>query len=246
MIIAALVLAASPYDVQLAVDLPLTGFAGAVILVTELTRDQLVVHGCDCRPETVNALDRLAIGPYDRRVGLSSDILVAALIAVPLAVSAIDATSFSDWLSDAVVLVEALALNVALNQIVKVAVQRPRPLVYAAPDPNAAAQGDDKVSFYSSHASTAFAVMNALALTFAWRHPGSSWRAPVWILANLAAATIASLRVAAHKHFVSDVLVGGAIGAAIGLLVPFAHKRRVDVSISPLAAGAHVGVGYSW
>ena len=34
------------------------------------------------------------------------------------------------------------------------------------------------------------------------------------------------LRVRAHKHFPSDVLVGGLAGAAVGILVPELHRSE--------------------
>jgi membrane-associated phospholipid phosphatase len=240
----------SPYDVRLEIDLPLTASAGALTLVSELVKTELVVPGCTCREDSLNALDRVAVGPYDRAYGLASDVTIGVLIAAPFIASGIEALvghfGVVDWLKDAIVLAETLALNLALNQIVKFAVQRPRPLVYSAADPASAAQGDAKLSFYSSHASNAFAMTNALAVTFALRHPKSPWRALVWALSNVAAAAVAAMRVGAHMHFVSDVLIGGAVGAAFGLVVPYAHAHHVSVSAAPLPSGGQVSVGYSW
>lgn len=57
------------------------------------------------------------------------------------------------------------------------------------------------------------------------------------------AATTASLRVVAGKHFYSDVIVGSAIGTAIGATVPLLHyyvrrKLPVGVAVVPISVEA--------
>lgn len=219
----------SPYETRLELDLTLAASAAAFVLTTELLKGQLVQPGCSCRLEELPMIDRATVGPYDRRVGITSDVSIALVLAAPFVLSAFDAHGFRDWMKDAAVLAETLAMTLTLNQIVKFAVQRPRPYVYAG-TASGDASGDALLSFYSMHSSTAFAMMNALGLTYARRHPSGPLRYVVFIVGNLLAAAVATMRVGAHMHFVTDVLVGGAIGAAIGLLVPLAHLR----------------LGYSW
>ena len=54
-------------------------------------------------------------------------------------------------------------------------------------------------------------------------------------------ATMAVLRAASRKHFVTDVLVASVVGAAIGTLVPMLHRRRMPVR--PTASVDHRGAG---
>jgi membrane-associated phospholipid phosphatase len=53
---------------------------------------------------------------------------------------------------------------------------------------------------------------------------------------------VGSLRVAAGRHFPTDVLVGALAGSAIGMVIPWAHARRtpVTVALAPHADGAFV------
>jgi membrane-associated phospholipid phosphatase len=61
---------------------------------------------------------------------------------------------------------------------------------------------------------------------FAARHPRSRWVAPVWVIGMTLASTTAIARVAAGKHFWTDILVGAAVGSATGVAIPALHRRR--------------------
>lgn len=65
----------------------------------------------------------------------------------------------------------------------------------------------------------------AYSYLFMRRHPGSRLIVPVWLIAEALATTTAALRVAADKHFITDVLTGAAVGSALGLLIPYLHQR---------------------
>ena len=129
---------------------------------------------------------------------------------------------------------EAVTVNATLTHVVKHAARRPRPYTYdpewrteleeslAAGEP---VESDPQLSFYSGHTSAAgawsFALAHSVAITHDW-----SW--PLRTLPYLGATGITAwtgvLRVRAHKHFPSDVLVGGLAGAAVGILVPELHR----------------------
>ena len=87
-------------------------------------------------------------------------------------------------------------------------------------------------SFPSGHAAGGFcvAMFLAVALPVAW--PASPGRARlVTFVAFVYAALVASSRVYLGAHFPSDVLVGGLLGAAVGLVAARAYAR----STSPAA-----------
>jgi len=101
------------------------------------------------------------------------------------------------------------------------------------------------LSFFSGHTTASFAAASSFAATFAIRHPTSRLRALVWIV-SLAAATVVPLcRVASGEHFWSDVIVGSAVGSAVGTLVPHLHLRsqRRGHSSSSLGVGPGPGRG---
>jgi membrane-associated phospholipid phosphatase len=139
-----------------------------------------------------------------------------------------------------VVLVETATVNAALTTAVKFAVGRPRPFSYgldgSGRDPT---DGDARLSFYSGHSSTTFAMATAYAYLFTARHPRSRWVPPVWILGYALAGTTAALRVAAGKHFYSDVIVGAIAGTAVGVAIPAVHR----LSKTPLARQRRARLG---
>jgi membrane-associated phospholipid phosphatase len=165
------------------------------------------------------------------------------VVALPLLLDALDVhDSGGGWTGfgkDAVVMVEAVVLNGALNQVVKLAAQRPRPLLYdAAPGSPELDQADNYLSFYSSHTSTAFAAGMSYASTFAARHPDSGYRYLVYGGAVVAGGTVGTLRMLAGKHFPTDVLTGALAGTAIGLAVPWMHRRSPSsIAVYPFGAG---------
>ena len=55
-------------------------------------------------------------------------------------------------------------------------------------------------------------------------YPDSKWKTAVWGSSLLMASITASLRVISGMHFLSDVLIGAAVGSLIGYLVPLIHE----------------------
>ena len=56
----------------------------------------------------------------------------------------------------------------------------------------------------------------------------------VWGVAAAIPATVGYLRIKSGKHFLSDNIVGFAVGAASGILIPEIHKKKnKNVEIYP-------------
>jgi membrane-associated phospholipid phosphatase len=102
----------------------------------------------------------------------------------------------------------------------------------AAHDPR-----DARQSFFSGHASAAFALATLLSTVYADVHGPSSTSDALWAASLSAAALTGFARVKAGMHYPSDVLVGAAVGAAVGRLVPALHRADRDaparVSMGP-------------
>ncbi len=60
----------------------------------------------------------------------------------------------------------------------------------------------------------------------------------VWATSLPMAAATGYLRIAADKHYLTDVLTGALIGSAVGFLVPFAFHRAPAAAVDPVATGA--------
>lgn len=95
---------------------------------------------------------------------------------------------------------------------------------------------DDVHSFMSGHTATTFAAVVS-AGTIASRR-NSRQAAWIWIGGLSVAGGTGYLRIAADRHFLTDVLVGAAAGTAAGLMMP----RVFDEDYSSSAAPAVVGL----
>lgn len=165
-------------------------------------------------------------GRYSAQAGNLSNVLLAIDVAVPPALflgQGIDAA----MARRTVVYGETLLVSLALDFLAKPLVSRPRPYTYGTGPSQVAhtqAEGKDAHrSFYSRHSSTTFAASVSGALLFAQSTSDTNARAAVWFAELALASATADLRTRAGMHFYSDVLVGAAVGSAVGVLVPYLH-----------------------
>lgn len=251
---------AHPFRVRLAVDLPVIAATAAIGLGTELVGTEQTWAGCGaCDPARINALDRGVPGNHNPAAKTYSDIGLYTAIGLPFALdlgdsliqrardgSAQRSRHMRNWGRDVVILLETFAVNYATTNVVKFAVRRPRPYSYD-PDSDVAdpTANDARLSFFSGHASTTFAMAAAYASLFQARHPRSRWIAPVWVIGMSLASTTAIARVAAGKHFWTDIIVGAAVGSAVGVAIPALHRRReqgparhMSMSLAPARTGS--------
>lgn len=231
------------YDLR--VDLPITLIGAGLWLGSSAAQKALTPERCHwCRD---NAFDRRARDSlrwrHPLRAGTTSDVLVSgaipALTLGGLALARyVDHQDMGDSWQDALIVLEAGAVAVVLNQIVKLAVARERPYVHNDAFAGQPRGAFERSSFYSSHTNLAFVLASSAGMVASMR----GYRgAPVIWSVGLAAATVAGYaRVAGDYHYLSDVLVGAALGSLIGVGMPWLlhrPRRKVDVTLS---AGAGV------
>ena len=122
---------------------------------------------------------------------------------------------------DMLVIAEAALLTADLNQLVKYTLGRERPFVHRLEDDDKSQTkhpSDNNLSFYSAHTSISFSVVTAAATVATMR--GYKGAPLVWALGRPLAAFTGYLRIAADRHYLSDVLVGAVLGSAVGVLAP--------------------------
>ena len=152
--------------------------------------------------------------------------------------------------ADTLVVAESAVVAIGLNQVLKLVVARERPDVHArSPSERLALQSNgDNLSFYSGHATLAFALATSAGTVATMRHHRL---APLMWVAGLTLATTGSyLRIAADRHYASDVLTGALTGAAVGFSVPyFAHRASASeahLAVVPTAGGASLVLSGLW
>jgi membrane-associated phospholipid phosphatase len=173
-------------------------------------------------------LDRRATKQWSPRMAHRSDWLLYGAMLTPTALALIPANR-SDAQGRVVALMgfETLYLTYGLTSFTKNLVRRPRPFTYNPEVPlSLKTNRDARQSFFSGHSSMSAAACVFTAQVFSDRYPNSPWRPVVWAGAVALPATVAWHRYKAGKHFASDVLVGLAVGAACGWLVPRWHRSR--------------------
>jgi membrane-associated phospholipid phosphatase len=193
-------------------------------------------------PRELNGFDRsirkLALG---RRTAASREVLdkvsAATLTATVLApVGLLAASNVPEkWGRDLPVVMEATGLSLAISVAVKHVAHRSRPLDRFCREDGmeGPCRRDTRLSFYSGHASAAFAAAVATG-SIADDH-GFANRRWIWGTQLTLATMTSVLRVMADRHYATDVLVGMATGGLVGWLVPKMHQPHEAPVITPAA-----------
>ena len=237
----------SPYDVDPAIEIPVTIGGFAAIGVSRILTNELSPAHCelDCDPQDVNTFDRTAIEFNDDNARLTSDIFFGSSLGLPIALNIIDVLTSNPedgWLGfgkDTIVLTETLAFTMGMNNILNMSVRRPRPLVYNSETSDSVKlDSRSAFSFPSGHTSSVFAMGTAYSRLYMLRHPNSPMVVPIWIMSYAVGTTTGITRVLAGEHFWTDIMAGAGLGIASGLFIPWLHevegKNSLAFRISPV------------
>ncbi len=165
--------------------------------------------------------------------GQISDVLLAVMIAWPL-VDSIGVVGLGDTNSDVFwqltsITAESYALEFLINTVLKELVARERPhgmrctLEDRLVHPERCGPGGRLRSFYSGHTSFSFSAAGQVCVTHTHLPLYGSTAADAFACgaALVLATTVATLRIVADRHYLTDVLVGAVVGTATGFLLPF-------------------------
>lgn len=171
-------------------------------------------------------LDINAIGNWSPKAATASDILLYTSFSLP-AFMMIHPQARKDFLTVGFIYAEVALLTVGVTELAKNGVLRPRPYVYNKDVPlSVRTTKDARQSFFSGHTSVTAALCFTTAKIFSDYSDNLTHKALVWTGAAILPAVTAYLRYEAGKHFPSDVIAGYLVGASIGYLVPWLHKRK--------------------
>lgn len=173
-----------------------------------------------CDPQSVWAIDRIAIHQPDRAADRASTLLLLAAGGAA-GLGTVWGQDRREAIGNAVVFADAITWAATADQWLKVTVHRARPILYTGAAPAAANIRDNRESFPSGHAELAFAAATAYTLIAHRRRLPHATRNAVILYA--AAAVVGTLRVAAARHFPTDVLAGAALGSAVSWAVVTVH-----------------------
>lgn len=183
--------------------------------------------------ENVPFFDRGNVGYYNPDIDKASYIPFLASFAMPLAMIVINKNESRNASQILVMYVESLSITSALFTMTDGLLNRSRPLVYGTLAPTSErVNKNNQRSFFAGHtAATASATFYA-AKVFQDLNPDSKAKPYVWAIAAAVPAVVGYMRYKSGFHFLSDNLVGYAIGAASGILIPKWHKTKLHQNMS--------------
>jgi membrane-associated phospholipid phosphatase len=187
-----------------------------------------------CPKSQVLSIDQPGLGiesgPADGYSYLTQNFSGVLAVSVPLGLHAIQAVAgtvspavaLAQAGADFVLFVETAGINGSVTEAVRLIVQRPRPYVYAHPE-----QGLDPqnyVSFYSGHTSFTAAACFCLLLILLSRSGSFGLLFVFGVMSQCLIISTAVFRILAGRHFLTDVLAGAIMGAAVALAVAYFHR----------------------
>ena len=225
--------APAPKLTQLSYDWAVDGIVTGGLAVSTLTllllNDKLAPLDCKwCEPGSIDGdISRSVLWANPVAANTVSNVMQFAIPVGVMGFGLIQAYRYDDpaagW-SDVLLITEATSLAMLVNVVVKYTVGRSRPYVWQGnADLYPATVSDANVSFFGGHTTFVFAVVvSGSTLFFMQDMPGAPWVLGVGLTA---AAFTGYLRMAADKHYLSDVIVGAAVGSLVGWAVPYLFHR---------------------
>ncbi len=220
---------------SLTVGLGLAYLAQATVL-----QKTLVPKDCRwCEPPGFDKSARNALVWNDvKRAGFISTIdayVLAPAVGFTLLIISDHDASWSRLIDDILPVAETVAISQVFVATVKIVTGRQRPWKYFK-NPAYNDSPENNLSFPSGHASLGFAITAGAGMVCHYRH---YWTEPyVWGSGIALSLSTEYLRIAADRHWLSDVFIGGAVGIGAGVLIPRLMRR--EIKLVPVPGGAAV------
>jgi len=238
-------------------------FKDTVVVLTGLTfqqeGDRLISKVVVPEPTTLDrnnipAFEHFACNYYSQKMSRISDYTKNAVSGMMLLTSLSlmkenRKENIQAFLTDMVMYSETELVITGFTQCSKGLFKRSRPYAYNTDvSLDMRKEKNASLSFWSGHASFAFASAVVTGYIFQKRHPGSHLVKPVWICGISCAAVTGILRVRSGVHFPTDVLTGAAVGAFTGWFIPRLHDEKNEhlTFITEINGTQGIGILYSF
>jgi membrane-associated phospholipid phosphatase len=174
-----------------------------------------------------------------RPIRISSDILAFGMSPLlALGSLAVGASTFKSFGRDALVIFDSFAVTAMLTELAKISFRRARPDAFY----NIQHDGQSNRSFWSGHTSLVFSMLTS-ASVLALRN-NSSWAPYILTSSAFLGVLVGYTRIAAARHWMSDVMVGMGVGIGVGVLMPFITRH--NSARSPLAKPDAVNFSFAF
>lgn len=239
----------SPYKLNWIADAPIiVGGIGLNALGVKLIADKKPLTDAQLAMKTRDRLpffDRGNAGYYSTKADDASYVPFHASFAMPVVMALINGNERRHIGQVMVMYVETMAITGALFTMSAGNIYRSRPYVYGTEAPvDLRKDKKSQRSFYAGHTAASASASFFMAKVFADMNPDSRAKPYVWAVAAAVPAAVGYLRYRAGMHFLSDNIIGYAIGAGAGILVPELHKKKAfrNISLYPQAGKHHKGL----
>ncbi len=192
-------------------------------------------------------IDRFAAGKYSERAQTISDIFCYPTLLIAPGLLVLNPEARGRYGQVLGLYLQTMVANNAIFTMTVGNVYRYRPYLYGT-EGGGRRNGEIATnSFFGGHTANTAAATFFAAKVFHDFNPGSSAEPYVWGAAALVPAAVGYYRIEAGKHFLTDNIVGYAVGATVGILVPQLHKagRGRGVSMVPMQGLNVNGHSYS-
>ena len=243
----------SPYSTSFKVDAPIiAGGIGLTALGVKLIGNKKELTTAELATKTrdkVPFFDRGNVGYYSKQADDDSYIPFQASFAMPILMALVNTNERHKIGQVMVLYTETMAITGALFTMSTGNVYRSRPYVYNTTlDEGLRKDKNSQRAFYAGHTAATAAATFFTAKIFQDFNPGSKAIPYVWAAAASVPALVGYLRYKAGMHFLSDNLLGYALGAGAGILVPQLHKSKKlkNVTFSPAIGNDTKGLAMTY
>jgi len=196
----------------------------------------------------INGFDRWAVYPYSKPLDKFSYYPFYASIPVPFIMMLARKDTRHDFWKLSMMYWETLSITGFFGSGSPLLIDRYRPYSYSITTPmDQRVSQNGKNSAFSGHVEVIAASTFFIAKVYSDYYPEKKWI--MYGFATAATAGMAYIRLDGGMHFPSDILVGGAIGALSGILVPQFHKRNLSntsLSILPFSNSEAKGLSLTY
>ncbi len=247
----------SPYKTSWKVDAPIiVAGIGLTALGTQLIANKRNLTASEVRAKTKDNLpffDRGNAGYYSKKADEDSYVPFHASFAWPVVMLLANKNERHNAFQVAALYVETMAVTGTLFTMATGTVYRSRPYVYDPTFTNGVdlegrMDNDAHRSFFAGHTAATAAASFFTAKVFSDFNPDSKLKPVVWAVAAATPALVGYLRYKAGMHFLSDNLLGYAIGAAAGIYIPQLHKmdKMKNLSFVPQVGKDYKGFAFNY
>ncbi|WPP52202.1 phosphatase PAP2 family protein [Catalinimonas niigatensis] len=232
------------YQLSPGKEIPLlsVGAAGTVTSLL-LRRNQVSLDSTqivDLSSDRLLGVDLSAIDNYHQGARIASDVFLSVSYLFPLTPLLLK-DARQEYGAISVMLLETILLNETLTGLSKVLVSRPRPYTHNQNVDFADRIDDDNnLSFFSGHTSYTAAISFFTAQVLSQYIDNRTTRNLIWAGAIAWPAATGYFRYASGKHYITDVLTGYIVGAAIGYFIPRLHETVAKRGNEASTDGIHL------